>query len=43
MAQGFLTKVLAISLDQVEKSIKIISQNGENLEKKNFFEKFDWY
>ena len=40
---GYHSKILLISLDEVEKSIKIIGNSDENKEKTHFFEKFEWY
>lgn len=40
---GYHSKILQIPLEEVEKSLRIIGNSGENKEKLRFFEKFDWY
>ena len=43
ISMGYHSKILQIPLEEVEKSLRIIGNSGENKEKLHFFEKFDWY
>ena len=43
VSMGYHSKILQIPLEEVEKSLRIIGNSGENKEKLRFFEKFDWY
>ena len=43
MSEGLVTSILYVPVSKIEECIHIIANTGENLEKAQFFMKFDWF